>query len=127
MIRTWRNSGTRKVWEGEHPNQFRGLDFEAAIDLLQGRNGLVAEAGIGILHQAGEIGFADTSAEEGQHHPCGERRVIEPGKRGEIELGPAFGQEQTAVTGKPRQQDLIKGQRWLAASGAEIAQKPMTF
>ena len=25
---------TRKVWEGERPNQLRGLDFENAIDLL---------------------------------------------------------------------------------------------
>jgi proteic killer suppression protein len=29
---------TRKVWEGERPNQFRGLDFEAAIDLLLALN-----------------------------------------------------------------------------------------
>ena len=34
MIRSWRNSMTREVWEGERPNQFRGLDIEAAIDLL---------------------------------------------------------------------------------------------
>jgi len=34
MIRSWRNSATCKVWDGEQPNQFRGLDFEAAIDLL---------------------------------------------------------------------------------------------
>ena len=34
MIRSWRNSVTRKVWEGERPNQMRGLDFEHAIDLL---------------------------------------------------------------------------------------------
>jgi proteic killer suppression protein len=34
MIRSWRNSVTRKVWEGDRPNQFRGLDFEAATDLL---------------------------------------------------------------------------------------------
>jgi proteic killer suppression protein len=33
MIRSWRNSVTRKVWEGERPNHFRGLDFEAAVDL----------------------------------------------------------------------------------------------
>ena len=38
MIRSWRNSVTRKVWEGERPNQFRGLDFEAAIDLLLALN-----------------------------------------------------------------------------------------
>jgi proteic killer suppression protein len=25
---------TRKVWEGEQPNQLRGLDFDAATDLL---------------------------------------------------------------------------------------------
>ena len=29
---------TRKVWEGELPNQFRGLDFETAIDLLLALN-----------------------------------------------------------------------------------------
>jgi proteic killer suppression protein len=38
MIRSWRNSVTRKVWEGERPNQFRGLDFDAATDLLLALN-----------------------------------------------------------------------------------------
>lgn len=38
MIQSWRNSVTRKVWEGERPNQFRGLDFEAAVDLLLALN-----------------------------------------------------------------------------------------
>jgi proteic killer suppression protein len=38
VIRTWRNSATRKVWAGEKPNAFRGLDFEAAIDLLLALN-----------------------------------------------------------------------------------------
>ena len=38
MIRSWRNAATRKVWDGERPNQFRGLDFEAATDLLLARN-----------------------------------------------------------------------------------------
>jgi toxin HigB-1 len=38
MIRTWRNSASRKVWSGEQPNQFRGLAFDAAIDLLLALN-----------------------------------------------------------------------------------------
>ena len=38
MIRSWRNSTARKVWEGERPNQFRGLDFDVAIDLLLALN-----------------------------------------------------------------------------------------
>jgi proteic killer suppression protein len=38
MIRSWRNSVTRKVWEGERPNQLRGLDFEAVIELLLALN-----------------------------------------------------------------------------------------
>ena len=38
MIRSWRSSASRKVWDGERPNQFRGLDFEAAIDLLLALN-----------------------------------------------------------------------------------------
>lgn len=29
---------TRKVWDGERPNVLRGLDFEAAIDLLLALN-----------------------------------------------------------------------------------------
>jgi proteic killer suppression protein len=38
MIRSWRNSASRRVWDGGRPNQFRGLDFEAAIDLLLALN-----------------------------------------------------------------------------------------
>jgi proteic killer suppression protein len=38
MIRSWRNSVSRKVWEGERPNGLRGLDFENAIDLLLALN-----------------------------------------------------------------------------------------
>jgi proteic killer suppression protein len=38
MIRSWRNSASRKIWDGERPNQFRRLDFEAAIDLLLALN-----------------------------------------------------------------------------------------
>jgi proteic killer suppression protein len=38
MIRSWRNSVTRKVWEGEHPTQFRGLDRDVAVDLLLALN-----------------------------------------------------------------------------------------
>ena len=38
MIRSWRNSVTLKVWEGERPNRFRGLDFDNAINLLLALN-----------------------------------------------------------------------------------------
>ena len=38
MIRSWRNAATRKVWEGERPNQFVGLDVEWAVDLLLALN-----------------------------------------------------------------------------------------
>jgi toxin HigB-1 len=38
MIRSWGNSASRKVWDGERPNQFRGLDFDTAIDLLLALN-----------------------------------------------------------------------------------------
>jgi len=38
MIRSWRTAASRKVWEGGRPNQFRGLDFEKAIDLLLALN-----------------------------------------------------------------------------------------
>jgi toxin HigB-1 len=37
MIRSWRNSAD-KVWDGERPNQFRGLDFEGVVDLLLALN-----------------------------------------------------------------------------------------
>jgi toxin HigB-1 len=38
VIRSWRNVATRRIWEGQRPNQFRGLDFDAAIDLLLALN-----------------------------------------------------------------------------------------
>lgn len=38
MIRSWRNAASRKVWEGEQPRQFRGMDFEAAVELLVALN-----------------------------------------------------------------------------------------
>ena len=38
MIRSWRNPASRKIWEGERPNQFRSLDYEAAVDLLLALN-----------------------------------------------------------------------------------------
>jgi proteic killer suppression protein len=38
MIRSWRNAASRRVWDGEAPNQFRGLDCAAAVDLLSALN-----------------------------------------------------------------------------------------
>jgi toxin HigB-1 len=38
VIQSWRNSAGRKIWEGGRPNQFRGLDFGKAIDLLLALN-----------------------------------------------------------------------------------------
>jgi proteic killer suppression protein len=38
MIRSWRNAASRRVWDGETPNQFRGLDFATAGDLLSALN-----------------------------------------------------------------------------------------
>ena len=38
MIRSWRNAASRRVWEGETPNRFRGLDITVATDLLLALN-----------------------------------------------------------------------------------------
>jgi proteic killer suppression protein len=38
MIRSWRNAASRKIWDGERPGQFRGLDFDVAVDLLLALN-----------------------------------------------------------------------------------------
>jgi proteic killer suppression protein len=38
MIRSWRDAATRKIWNGERPNRFRGLDIETAVDLLLALN-----------------------------------------------------------------------------------------
>lgn len=53
MIRSWRNSVTRKVWEGDRPNQFRGLDFDAAIDLLLALNVAKALSDLSPLRSVG--------------------------------------------------------------------------
>lgn len=38
MIKSWKNSATRKFWEGEGSGSFRGLDEEFAIELLASLN-----------------------------------------------------------------------------------------
>lgn len=38
MIRSWRNAASRKLWESERSSRFRGLDIDAAIDLLLALN-----------------------------------------------------------------------------------------
>lgn len=38
VIRSWRNATSRKIWECEWPNRLRGLDLDAAIDLLLALN-----------------------------------------------------------------------------------------
>ena len=38
MIESWRNASSRKVWDGDFPNRFGGLDFDAAADLLLALN-----------------------------------------------------------------------------------------
>jgi toxin HigB-1 len=53
VIRSWRNSASRKVWEGQHPNQFAGLDFEAAIDLLLALNAATALQDLSPLKSVG--------------------------------------------------------------------------
>jgi len=38
LIRSWRNAASRKLWEGQKPTRFRGLDFDKATDLLLALN-----------------------------------------------------------------------------------------
>ncbi|HEX5079089.1 MAG TPA: type II toxin-antitoxin system RelE/ParE family toxin [Geminicoccaceae bacterium] len=53
MIRSWRNAASRKVWEGDRPNQFHGLDFDAAIDLLLALNAAKALSDLSPLRSVG--------------------------------------------------------------------------
>ena len=38
MIRSWRNAASRKLWDDGKFNQFRGLDFDMALELLASLN-----------------------------------------------------------------------------------------
>jgi len=59
MIRSWRNAASRKVWEGDRPNQFRGLDFEHAVDLLLALN---AATSLHDLSPLKSLGFTSSRA-----------------------------------------------------------------
>jgi toxin HigB-1 len=54
VIQSWRNAASRKLWEGERPNRFRGLDFDTAADLLLALN--VAKA-LGDLSPLKSVGL----------------------------------------------------------------------
>ena len=53
MIRSWRNAASRKIWEGERPNRFGGLDFEAATDMLLALNAAKRLADLSPLKSVG--------------------------------------------------------------------------
>ncbi len=53
MIRSWRYAASRKVWEAARSNQFRGLDYDAAIDLLLALNVAKALADLSPLRGVG--------------------------------------------------------------------------
>jgi proteic killer suppression protein len=53
VIRSWANNISRKVWENEKPNRFRGLDFDAAVDLLLALNVARTPADLGALSSVG--------------------------------------------------------------------------
>jgi proteic killer suppression protein len=38
MIKSWKNSASRKVWEEQTGHGFRGLDYEFAVELLASLN-----------------------------------------------------------------------------------------
>ena len=54
MIRTWRNSATRRVWDEERTGHFRGLDGDLALELLAALN---AAKGLGDLSPLKSIGL----------------------------------------------------------------------
>jgi len=53
VIRSWRNAASRRIWEGERPNRFRGLDVEIAVDLLLALNVAKSLADISPLASVG--------------------------------------------------------------------------
>jgi proteic killer suppression protein len=53
VIRSWRNAASRKVWDGEWPNRFSGLDFDAATDLLLAVNAAKRLADLSPLKSVG--------------------------------------------------------------------------
>lgn len=53
MIRTRRDAASRKVWDGERPNRFSGLDFDTATDLLLALNAAKRLADLSPLKSVG--------------------------------------------------------------------------
>lgn len=53
MIRSWRNAATRRVWEAQPSNHFRGLDVEAATDLLLALNAAKSLQDLSLLRSVG--------------------------------------------------------------------------
>lgn len=53
MIRSWRNSATRKVWKGGRPNRFAGVDLQIACELLDALNVAKSLADLGGLASLG--------------------------------------------------------------------------
>jgi toxin HigB-1 len=53
VIRSWRNAASRKVYEGERPRPFRGMDYDAATVLLDALNVAKALTDLSPLNRVG--------------------------------------------------------------------------
>lgn len=53
VIRSWRNAATRKVWGGERPNRFAGLDVDKAQELLVALDAATALSDLSPLRSVG--------------------------------------------------------------------------
>jgi proteic killer suppression protein len=53
VIRSWRNAASRKLFEGDAPRRFRGLDHEAVLVLLDALNVAKALSDLSPLNRVG--------------------------------------------------------------------------
>ena len=76
---------------------------------------VVAEGAIGLIHHGGKGIIADFAADERPQHGFGNLAIGLVGKAGDgfpVELRPFLRQVETAVAGKPLQQDITKSEAW---------------
>ncbi len=103
-----------EILEGERRPVKQLQQKRVRRDLVQGRDGRVMEAAIGLFQHGFEIGETGIAFEIRAHDPIGRIRVIEAGERGDLirlKPRPGFRHIEAAVAGEGSEQRALKGDR----------------
>jgi hypothetical protein len=117
----------RHVLEGQGRPVKQLEEPDLPVELLQGRDGGVIEAGVGLGEDPVQFVVGNGAADEGPRDARRQLGIVQPGQRPDLlgaELRPSFRQIEAAVPGQARQQHLLEVEYRGGTPGGDVFHGP---